>query len=168
MWIVVSSILLTGQIYRLLQIRLEVHIVLDFGILLPQHGNLSITKDDRVFVDIFSAKCSGGCIDQTFQPTLKIRRLGPLVHREVYGKSFRITDQSVEVYVFWMSDWALLPSTCWYICFRPLSMQHVDIAISIENPKYSPTKLGNIEKDIDAILNVSLKEGFCEWYNHQH
>ena len=41
-------------------------------------------------------------------------------------------------------------------------MQHVDIAVSIENPKYSPTKLGNIEKDIDAILNVSLKEGTCE------
>ena len=45
-------------------------------------------------------------------------------------------------------------------------MQHVDIAVSIENPtrKNSPTKLGNIEKDIDAILNVSLKEGTCERY----
>ena len=43
-------------------------------------------------------------------------------------------------------------------------MQHVDIAVSIENPKYSPTKLGKIEKDIDAILNVSLKEGTCERY----
>ena len=41
-------------------------------------------------------------------------------------------------------------------------MQHVDIAVSIENPKYSPTKVGNIENDIDAILNVSLKEGTCE------
>ena len=43
-------------------------------------------------------------------------------------------------------------------------MQHVDIAVSIENPKYSPTKLGNVEKDIDAILNISLKEGTCERY----
>ena len=43
-------------------------------------------------------------------------------------------------------------------------MQHVDIVVSIENPKYSPTKLRNIEKDIDAILNVSLKEGTCERY----
>ena len=41
-------------------------------------------------------------------------------------------------------------------------MQHVDIALFIENPKYSSTKLGNIEKDIDAILDVSLKEGTCE------
>ena len=40
----------------------------------------------------------------------------------------------------------------------------MDIAVSIENPKYSPTKLGNIEKDIDAILNVSFKEGTCERY----
>ena len=43
-------------------------------------------------------------------------------------------------------------------------MQHVDIAVSIENPKYSSTKLRNIEKDIDAILDVSLKEGTCERY----
>ena len=43
-------------------------------------------------------------------------------------------------------------------------MQHVDIAVSIENQKYSPTKVGNIEKDIDAILNVSLKKGTCERY----
>ena len=45
-------------------------------------------------------------------------------------------------------------------------MQHVDIVVSIENPKYSPTKLGSIEKDIDAILNVSLNdsEGICERY----
>ena len=43
-------------------------------------------------------------------------------------------------------------------------MQHMDIAVSIENPKYLPTKLGNIEKDIDAILNVSLKEEICERY----
>ena len=42
-------------------------------------------------------------------------------------------------------------------------MQQVDIAVSIENPKY-PTKLGKIEKDIDAILNVSLNEGTCERY----
>ena len=41
-------------------------------------------------------------------------------------------------------------------------MQHVDIAVSIENPKY--TKLGKIEKDVDTILNVSLKEGTCERY----
>ena len=43
-------------------------------------------------------------------------------------------------------------------------MQQVDIAVSIENPKHSPTKLGKIEKDIDAILNVSLNEGTCERY----
>ena len=43
-------------------------------------------------------------------------------------------------------------------------MQHVDIAVSIENSKYSATKLGNIEKDIDAILNISLKDGICERY----
>ena len=41
-------------------------------------------------------------------------------------------------------------------------MQYVDMAVSTENPKYSPTKLGNIEKDVDALLNVSLKEGTCE------
>ena len=44
-------------------------------------------------------------------------------------------------------------------------MQDVDITVSIENPKYSPTKLGNIEKDMDAIFNVSLKEGTCEPYS---
>lgn len=44
-------------------------------------------------------------------------------------------------------------------------MQHVDIAVSIENPKSPPTKLGNLEKDIDAILNISLKERpTCEQY----
>ena len=78
----------------------KVHIVLDFIIPLLQHNNPSIVKDDRVFVDIFSTKGSGGCIDQPFQPTLKIRRLGPLVERQQDGKSFRTTDQSVEMYVF--------------------------------------------------------------------
>lgn len=43
-------------------------------------------------------------------------------------------------------------------------MQHVGIAVSIESPKYSTTKLGNVEKDIDAILNVSLNKGHCERY----
>ena len=95
MQIIFSSILLTGQIHRLLRIRLEVHIVLDFVIVLPQHF-----KHDRVFVNIFASKGSGGCIDRIFQPTLKIRRLGPLVHEQERGKSFWITDQSVEVYVF--------------------------------------------------------------------
>ena len=98
MRIIVSSILLTGQIHRLLSIRLEVQIVLDFVFLLSQHSSLSLLEHDRVFVDIFSTKGSGGCIDQTFQPMLKIRRLGPLVHRQEHG--FWVTDQSVEVYVF--------------------------------------------------------------------
>ena len=95
MRIIFSSILLTGQIHRLLQIRLKVQIVvLDFLIALPQD-----IKDDPVFVDVFATKGSGGHIDQIFQPTLKIRRLGPLVHwhYEELGKSFWITDQSVEV-----------------------------------------------------------------------
>ena len=78
---------------------MEVHIFLDFVVFNP-----SILKDDRVFVDVFSTKGSGGCIDQIFQPMLKIRRLGPLVHMQEDGKSLRITDQSVEVYVFQMSD----------------------------------------------------------------
>ena len=100
MRIIFSLILLTGQIHRLLQIRLEVHIVLDFVIVLPQHGNPSSLKHDRVFVDVFATKGSGECIDQTFQPTLKIRRLGPLVHKQERGKAFWTTDQAVEVYVF--------------------------------------------------------------------
>ena len=95
MQIIFSSILLTGQIHRLLQIRLEVYIVLDFVIALPQHF-----KHDPIFVNLFATKGSGGCIDQIFQPMLKIRRLGPLVHRQYRGESFWITDQSVEVYVF--------------------------------------------------------------------
>ena len=77
------------------EIRLEVHIVLDFVITLPQQF-----KHDQVFVNIFATRGSGGCIDQTFQPTLKIRRLGPLVHGQKRGKSLWITDQSIEVYVF--------------------------------------------------------------------
>ena len=98
MRIVFSSILLTGQIHRLLQIQLEeAHIVLDFVIALPQHSAL---KHDRVFVNIFATIGRGGGIDGNFQPTLKIRRLGPLVHRQEHGKSFWIADQSVEVYVF--------------------------------------------------------------------
>ena len=100
MRIIFSSILLTGQIHRLLQIRLKIQIVLDFEIALPQHF-----KDDRVFVDIFTTKGSGGRIDQIFQPTPKIRRLGPLIrHEQEHGESFWITDQSVEVYVFKMSN----------------------------------------------------------------
>ena len=44
-------------------------------------------------------------MDQIFQPMLKIRRLGPLVVLDTQerGKSFWMTDQSVEVYVFKMS-----------------------------------------------------------------
>ncbi|KDR73808.1 hypothetical protein GALMADRAFT_142237, partial [Galerina marginata CBS 339.88] len=110
-------------------------ILTDFVIHFPQRQH---DTHDRFFVDIFATRGSEGCVDQTFQPTLKIRRLGPLEHLLKDGKSFWTTDQSVVV---------------------PLSTQHVDIAVSTENPKYSPTKLGNIEKDIDALLDVSFKEG---------
>ena len=76
------------------------HTVLDFVIALPQHF-----KNDRIFVNVFTSKGGGGHIDQIFQPTMKIRRLGPLVYStQDHGKSFWITDQSVEVYVFKMSN----------------------------------------------------------------
>ena len=72
------------------------NVVLDFVIDLPQHF-----KNDRFFVNVFVTKGSGGRMDQNFQPMLKIRRLGPLVlDTQERGKSFWITDQSVEVYVF--------------------------------------------------------------------
>jgi hypothetical protein len=42
-------------------------------------------------------------------------------------------------------------------------MEYVNIAVSAENPKYSCCKLlGNVEKDIDAMLHIALKEGTCE------
>jgi hypothetical protein len=41
-------------------------------------------------------------------------------------------------------------------------MEYVNIAVSTENPKHSYCKLGNVEKDIDAILCIALEKGTCE------
>jgi hypothetical protein len=80
--------------------QFKIYMVIDIVLVLPQHGNPSSLQHDSVFVDIFAIKGSGGSTDQTFQPTLKIRRLGPLVHTMKDGIALWITDRSVEVYVF--------------------------------------------------------------------
>jgi hypothetical protein len=100
--IITSAILLTGQM-QMLQIGLEVYMIIDIVLLLPQHGNQSSFQHGRVFVDIFATKGSEQSTDRTFQPTLKIRRLGPLVHigrEERDRKAVWVTNESVEMCVF--------------------------------------------------------------------
>jgi hypothetical protein len=41
-------------------------------------------------------------------------------------------------------------------------MEYVNIAVSTEDSKRSGSKLGHVEKDIDAILRIALEEGTCE------
>jgi hypothetical protein len=79
---------------------LEVYIVIDIILFLPEHGNPSLLQHDRVFVDIFATKGSGRYLERASQPILKIRRLGPLVHILEDGKDYWTIDESVEVYVF--------------------------------------------------------------------
>jgi hypothetical protein len=41
-------------------------------------------------------------------------------------------------------------------------MDHVTITVSIENAKYFHPGLGNVQKEVREILDVSLKHETCE------